>query len=121
MSLTREELFLNTEKYIDIKDECDVLKADCDSIEFLLDNCEITIPEKNRFFVTVNCDGIQNYIYSRRINLFKHEIDESRLSIGNETLAYTGDYDFSHTTTEWESVIKLGIKGLRKRISQYGR
>ena len=121
MSLTREELFLNTEKYIDINDECDVLKADCDSIEFLLDNCEITIPEKNRFFVTVNCDGIQNYIYSRRINLFKHEIVESGLSIGNETLAYTGDYDFSHTTTEWESVIKLGIKGLRKRISEYAQ
>jgi hypothetical protein len=36
-------------------------------------------------------------------------------------VAYTGAYDFSHTSAEWESVISLGIFGLRNRIADYAR
>ena len=50
---------------------------------------------------------------------YDSEITENGFSAGQETLAYTGNYDFNHTTTEWDSVIKLGIAGLRRRITEY--
>ena len=59
MALTREELLDYAEKHIDLGEEIDVLKSDCDIIEFLLDNCKITIPQENRFFVNVNCEVYQ--------------------------------------------------------------
>lgn len=119
MSLSREELIAYVEKNIEIGEEYDVLEADCKNIIFLLNNCEITIPESNRFFVTVNCGGIQNHIYAQRMALFDCEMIQSGLKVGTETDAYSGYYDFSHTTTEWESVTTIGISGLRNRISEY--
>ena len=119
MALNREALITYLENNDQIKDVRDVLEHDCKNIIFLLDNCEVTVPESKRFFVEVNCSGIQNHIYYRRMRNYDSEITESGLSAGQETLAYTGNYDFSHTTAEWESVIKLGIAGLRRRISEY--
>ncbi|MBQ2891054.1 MAG: hypothetical protein IJE44_05365 [Clostridia bacterium] len=119
MSLNREELFEYATKHIKTDDNSDVLELDCKNIIFLLDNCEITVPESNRFFITVNCEGIQKNIYNKRMHLFSHEIAESGLYVGDEARAYTGYYDFSHTTAQWESVLSLGITGLRKRISEY--
>jgi len=119
MALNREELITYLENNVEIKSDCDVLKHDCKNIIFLLDNCEITVPESNRFFIEVNCSGIPNHIYYRRMRNYDSEIAENGLSAGQETRAFTGNYDFSHTTTEWKSVISLGISGLRKRISEY--
>lgn len=119
MALTREELLDYAEKHIDPGEEIDVLKSDCDIIEFLLDNCKITIPKGNRFFVNVNCEGIPNYVLEKRAQKYSFEIVNSGLSDGQEALAFTGSYDFSHTTAEWESVISLGISGLKKRITEY--
>ena len=121
MALNREELLAYLENNAEIKGDCDVLETDCRNIIFLLDNCEITIPENNRFFVDVNCSEIPNHICRRRMRNYDSEIAENGLSAGQETLAFTGNYDFSHTTTEWKSVISLGISGLRKRISEYAK
>ena len=121
MVLNREELITYLENNVEIKGDGDVLEHDCKNIIFLLDNCEITVPESNRFFIEVNCSGIPNHIYYRRMRNYDSEIAENGLSAGQETLAFTGDYDFSHTTTEWKSVISLGISGLRKRISEYAK
>lgn len=60
-------------------------------------------------------------VWHRRARQYDEELAESGLSVGNETLAYTGTYDFGHTSTEWGSVISLGISGLRKRISEYSK
>lgn len=119
MSLSRDVLLEYALKNIEADKNGDVLEPDCKNIVYLLDNCEITVPEKNRFFINVNCDGIQTQVIYKRMELFDYEIAGSGLSAGNEALAYTGTYDFSHTTAEWESVISLGIFGLRKRISEY--
>ena len=121
MALNREELLAYLENNAEIKGDCDVLETDCRNIIFLLDNCEITIPENNRFFVDVNCSEIPNHICRRRMRNYDSEIAENGLSAGQKTLAFTGNYDFSHTTTEWKSVISLGISGLRKRISEYAK
>ena len=97
----------------------DVVEADCDICAYLLNHCEITIPEQNRFFVCVNCEGIQQQIIGLRAARFRKESSAAALSAGQEALAYTGSYDFSHTTAHWESVLSLGIVGLRDRIIEY--
>ena len=61
---------------------------------------------------------MQNLCIQKRANKFKETIAEVGLSDGEEALAYTGIYDFGHTTTEWETVIELGIYGLRQRTAQ---
>ncbi len=119
MALNREELITYLENNVKTKSYCDVLEHDCNNIIFLLDNCEITVPKSNRFFVEVNCSGIQNHVYYRRMRNYDSEITENGFSAGQETLAYTGNYDFGHTTAEWGSVIKLGIAGLMRRIFEY--
>lgn len=119
MALNEEKLIEYAFRNVDIGDDCDALEADCKNIIFLFDNCEIIIPKKNRFFINVNCDGIQKMVLYKRAKQYEEELAENGLSVGNETFAYTGTYDFGHTSTEWESVISLGISGLRKRISEY--
>ena len=120
MSLSRERLLAWVEAHISLCEGLDVLRNDCDIIEFLLDNCEIEIPECNRFFVKVNCIGIADTVISKRRKRIRGLID-ARFRDGVEALAYTGYCDYSHTTAEWESVIGLGIYGLRKRIAEYAQ
>ncbi len=37
----------------------------------------------------------------------------------NDTLAYTGMLDISHTAPKWEDILTLGFYGLRKRVEEY--
>ena len=120
MSLSREQLLTWVEDHIVLGEGLDVLKNDCEIIEFLLDHCEIEIPECNRFFVSVNCAGISNAVIAKRRRCVRGLIDEG-FRDGIEALAYTGYYDYSHTTAEWESVIALGIYGLRERVARYAQ
>lgn len=97
----------------------DILEADCDISVFVLDNCEITVPEENTFFVATNCLGVHNrVVYGRNWNLQKL-IDTNGLRDGTDALAFTGNSDFSHTCPEWHNVIGLGFVGLKKRVEEY--
>ena len=96
-----------------------VLGIDCDIIEYLFDNCEITIPEENRFFVNVNCDGIQREVFALRAAKYKKVIVNGNLYEGYSALAYTGEYDFGHTSAAWENIIPSGIFGLREKAAEY--
>jgi len=119
MPKSYEELLEYAQNYYDIKDDIDVLSSDCNILEYMFDNCEIIVPDDNRFFVNTNFGRMQNLCIQKRANKFKETIAEVGLSDGEEALAYTGIYDFGHTTTEWETVIELGIYGLRQRIDSY--
>ena len=120
MSLPKEKILSWVEDHIVFGKGIEILKNDCEIIEFMLDHCEIEIPEPNRFFVKVNCAGISNTVIKKRRRGIGN-LDTSGFREGIEALAYTGYYDYSHTTAEWESVIKLGIYGLRNRIAEYAR
>ena len=120
MSLSREQLLAWVEDHTLLCEGLEVLKNDCEIIEFMLDQCEIEIPECNRFFVKVNCAGISDTVIAKRRKRIRSLIDEG-LRDGLEALAHTGYCDYSHTTAEWESVIGLGIYGLRERIAEYAR
>ena len=118
MSLSREELLNWVENRIVFGEGLDILKNDCEIIEFALDHCEIDIPEQNRFFINVNYADIPCFVTKKRRKHLGDLVPPS-LREGMEALAYTGACDYSHTTAEWESVIKLGIYGLRNRVSEY--
>ena len=118
MSLSREELLNWVENHIVLGEGLDILKNDCEIIEFALDHCEIDIPEQNRFFINVNYADIPCFVTKKRRKHLGDLIPPS-LHEGMAALAYTGSYDYSHTTAEWGSVIKLGIYGLRNRVSEY--
>ena len=121
MSLSREELLNWVENRVVFGEGLDILKNDCEMIVFMLDHCEIKIPEQNRFFVKVNCAGISNLVIKKRKRTLSGLLEKSGLGEGVKVLAYTGDCDYSHTTAEWESVITLGIYGLRNRIAEYAQ
>lgn len=119
MTLLNEEIQRFVEEMVDLSENADVFKNDCEIIEYLLAHFEIDIPKENRFFVKIKCEGIQFTPTNKRKQKFSSLIDDVGLSDGVDALAYTGSYDFSHTNTEWDSVIKLGIYGLRNRIAEY--
>ncbi len=116
MEKSREEMLTHVQQYIETDD---VLHTNTLLILYLLENCEITVPEEKRYFVRVNCEGITTHIIEKRATAMLDAIRNSYLGKGEEALFYTGMYDFGHTTTEWKSVITLGIYGLRNRILEY--
>ena len=99
----------------------DVFETDCKIVEHLLDLCEITVPTENRFFVRVNCGGIQHSVIRLRKANYADMTEKNGLSDGRAALAFSGDWDFGHTSAEWDSIISLGIRGLRKRIGEYAK
>ena len=66
-------------------------------IAFLLDSCEITVPEDAVFFVNVNCDGILSRIVSGRVSAYAKTRWGGARQAGAETRAFTGAPDFGHT------------------------
>lgn len=117
--MTETELLSYTAKHTVLGRGADAFENDCELAVFLLESCEIEIPEQSRFFVKVNCEGIMQGVIDKRKEAFSYLKSEAGLSDGETALAYTGDCDFSHTSAEWESVISLGIYGLRERIAGY--
>ena len=57
--MEREKILEIIRKKSDENVEGDVFSCDCESIAFILDNCEITVPDDNRFFVKINAVGLR--------------------------------------------------------------
>lgn len=121
LSLSKEELKAGILSRVECGEGIDVFENDCDIIVFMLENCEISIPEQNRFFVRVSCEWLTDTVTDMRRRPFSHLLEDAGLGDGVDALAYTGMYDISHTSAEWESVISLGIYGLRERIAEYAQ
>lgn len=121
MSLTRGEMLGYVLENIENEPK-DILTKDCDTLEYLFDNCTIKIPKENRFFVSVNTADITwDIIREVRAQKFSSVIKDNNLEDGFEALAYTGAYDYSHTTTEWDNLLALGLPRMRDRIAEYGK
>ena len=119
MSKSYEELREYVINYAEIGDAADVIENDCAVIEYLLDNCEIHIPPENRFFVSVGWSGFMDIFSPVRHKQFDEQVEKLGLHRGVKALAFTGMSDFSHTSAEWDSVISLGISGLRSRLAEF--
>lgn len=89
---------------------------------FLMDNCEITVPEKSEFFVRVNV-GVHGTRVLRKVMVERKKAlqpdfitDTYRAGVRN--YAYFGAEDFGHTAPGWENIMKLGFPGMKKRIAE---
>ncbi len=96
-----------------------VFVEDCEALVELLDTAELFLFPENRFFVGVRVSSAKQELYAQRKRTCRQELETDALKQGSDARAYTGRFDFGHTTAEWESVISLGIWGLRERISEY--
>lgn len=117
--MDRENLANNILRNVVPEHSDTVFEADCKNIAFLLDNCEIYVPQNNRFFIQTNAGGLQGDLYYKRANYLTEKIETPQIKDGISTRAYTGNFDFSHTCPYWEDILELGIFGLRERLFNY--
>ncbi len=99
--------------------EKSVFLTDCDVIEYMLDHCELYVLPESKFFVGVNLVGVREHFRATRRTPLLSLKQREDIAAGLGAFAFDGYYDFGHTSAEWESVISLGIFGLRERILQY--
>lgn len=88
-------------------------------IELILLNAQIEVDPRDWFADRVNHGNI---MYKLR-NAWQKDIEGTCLKdilemnrVAEESLAYTGDRDFSHTLPDWEAVLRLGLPGLLQRL-----
>ncbi len=74
MSMTNKELKSYIETRWQCENEIDVLEKDCESMVFLMDNCEISVPAQNRFFVDVNCHHLAAELTWYRARVMKKKL-----------------------------------------------
>ena len=116
MALSIEEMTSRLQKYTDVKDKYELFDAQASMAELVLSECEIKFTESSRFFIKINADGVARNMRVARRNRLKHMVADEGLAQGEEVLAYTGNYDAGHTCPGWESVLSLGIFGLKKKV-----
>lgn len=119
MTETKEQLSVWLTEHAEIGNAPDTLEADCRNAVYLLDHTEIAVGEANTFFVRVPLGATARIPIEKRFEAFQNEAAEEGFYPGIHRRAYTGYYDCGHTTTEWETVIELGISGLRNRLEEH--
>ncbi len=117
MPLNYNELLAAALSRVDIGVCTDTLEADCDIAVGLLENCGISFGENSRFFGKTNCMYLPQKVCEKRMEKFSGESADEGLDPGRRARAFSGDRDFGHTTTEWDTVVRLGIFGLRERLA----
>lgn len=104
---------------VSLKPQQNVLAEDCHIVTYMLDHCQITFRQEDRFFGSVNCGGVMPKVIRQRLQPYLQQLKQDPLWEGRQARACFGSYDFGHTSAQWESVIRLGIFGLRRRIEEY--
>lgn len=104
----------------DAQNKSNVLMTDARIIAFLLDNCEITIPEASEYFVRTNVGENATRIgrvvlVERRKKLTAEFITDCHRG-GLRNFAFTGAIDFGHTAPVWHNIMTLGLSGMKQRI-----
>ena len=118
MTETKEQLVAWLRDHTDAGNAPDTLEADCRNAVYLMDHAEISVTEANTFFVRITLGAAARTPIELRFAAFQDEAAKEGFGPGIRRRAYTGYYDFGHTATEWETVISLGISGLRNRLSE---
>ena len=110
MPLTREELTRWALEHTSTGEE-NIRENDCEILLYLLEHCEIRIPEENRFFGTLDCEWILSSVTEKRVKALEDSFSLPKLYPGRDALAYTGCRDFGHTWPNWENILRLGTRG----------
>lgn len=93
--------------------------TDAKIIAYLLDNCDLTIPENAVFFGTVNCGNVTRHITGNRYAPLYAAVFDAEKRAGTAARAYSGGADHGHTAPVWDDIMTLGLPGLRSRILEY--
>ena len=98
-----------------------VLLCDARIIAFMLDHCDIAVPETSEFFVRPLTGDYENRILRRfwitRTRVFAKTILTPEEAAAKACAAYDGEADFGLTAPNWRNVFALGLGGLRRRIA----
>lgn len=95
-----------------------VIEKDAEIIEYLLENMPFTVPEGNRFFASLYCDSMI-WVFWNRAEHIRSIVDAEGLTDGEDAFAHTGILDFSHTEPDWQTLMSVGIRGVRDRAERY--
>ena len=101
------------------REEKNVMLSNARITAFLLDHSQLTLPETSFFFPETNLkmfDGrILRKVLDRRTELlppYRTEANQQAI----ESCAYYGSQDLSHTAPDWETIFRLGLGGLKRRV-----
>lgn len=116
-----KEFVKNRIEQIALAGEQDVFCADCDITEYVLGECEFFLVPENKFFLGVDVKGVRDL--ALHILWVPHDeiFAQNGLENGLHSRAFDGHGDFGHTATDWESVIALGLFGLKARAEEYAK
>lgn len=98
-----------------------IFLTDAKIIAFLLDHCEITVPEESTYFVKTNVaenDRVLRHLITKRVRVHVLPKVPQSLKDGRSHFAFYGSCDFGHTAPVWSNIIRLGLGGLKQRILQ---
>ncbi len=99
-----------------------VTATDYAIVEFLLDHCEIIVPEESEFFIRTNVgdgpDRVQRRVRTERLKVIREEFYTDSYRWAEKSYAYSANDDFGHTAPVWENIMKLGLSGLKERIAR---
>lgn len=101
--------------------EKSTLRSDADRILYLLENASVRLTDECRFFVRLDVEELGPGIPRMRLQALPLSEELRRLASDSKYLAYTGSYDFGHTSPDWEAILSLGIFGLRERVFSEGQ
>ena len=86
---------------------------------FLLDNCELSLPDTCHFFVETNLKMFEGRILRQVLDRRTAALPPYRTEANMKAInckAYYGSQDLGHTAPDWESIFRLGLGGLKARI-----
>lgn len=99
--------------------EKNVMLSNARITAFLMDNCELRLPETSHFFVETNLKMFEGRILRMVLDARTEQLPKYRTQANMEAIeskAYYGSQDLSHTAPDWESIFKLGLEGLKQRV-----
>lgn len=98
-----------------------VFMTNCRIVAFLLDNCDIIVPENAVFFVRTNVGRdnkrVLRYLKSARYTPIRGEFITDVHRAGSQNYAFAASDDFGHTAPSWDRIMQLGIDGMRRAIA----
>ena len=118
--MTYDELLAGAMELEQQRKEKNVMLGNARIISFLLDHCEIYVPEESYFVVTTNLNSDQNRIMRKIMSARLKALPDFKTETvrhGVESFAYSGKPDFYHNAPDWEAIMQLGLVGLKQRIA----
>ncbi len=88
----------------------------------VFENAQLEKDTNQLFSIRINHgDLLTDFRIKRLKKIRENEMAEilKEYNDGVACLAFTGEYDFSHTVPDWNAILKLGLPGLLERLVQY--